>query len=397
MSDSVDIKKLLWIYPVKIDFKNKKIVITSIIIMIITISLVTLAYRYLLLGNVQTTDDAYVAGNINPVSALINGSVITVNHTDTEFVKEGDVLAVLDDTDAQLAYKKSKHNLAYVVRQTQQLAFQNDQLEADVSQAKIAYSQAVTDYERQNGLSRDALIARMALEHYRNKVSSQKAALDAAIQQYKASKALLLDTPINEQPQVLQAADAVREAWITLQRTVIRSPVTGYIAERNVQVGQTVSAGQTLMSVIPVEQMWVNANFKETQLSGVSLGQKVTIISDIYGDEVPYEGHVTGINMGTGGSFSLLPAQNATGNWIKVVQRVPVRVALNPAQLLEHPLRIGLSTTAKLYSSGQNEVGDETLSKHVISTPALSSKALVVETRGIESVITGIIARNGAQ
>jgi len=382
---------------VKIDFKNKKIVITSIIIMIITISLVTLAYRYLLLGNVQTTDDAYVAGNINPVSALINGSVITVNHTDTEFVKEGDVLAVLDDTDARLAYKKSKHNLAYVVRQTQQLAFQNDQLEADVRQAKIAYSQAVTDYERQNGLSRDALIARMALEHYRNKVSSQKAALDAAIQQYKASKALLLDTPINEQPQVLQAADAVREAWITLQRTVIRSPVTGYIAERNVQVGQTVSAGQTLMSVIPVEQMWVNANFKETQLSGVSLGQKVTIISDIYGDEVPYEGHVTGINMGTGGSFSLLPAQNATGNWIKVVQRVPVRVALNPAQLLEHPLRIGLSTTAKLYSSGQNEVGDETLSKHVISTPALSSKALVVKTRGIESVITGIIARNGAQ
>lgn len=381
----------------KIDFKNKKIVITSIIIMIITISLVTLAYRYLLLGNVQTTDDAYVAGNINPVSALINGSVITVNHTDTEFVKEGDVLAVLDDTDAQLAYKKSKHNLAYVVRQTQQLAFQNDQLEADVRQAKIAYSQAVTDYERQNGLSRDALIARMALEHYRNKMSSQKAALDAAIQQYKASKALLLDTPINEQPQVLQAADAVREAWITLQRTVIRSPVTGYIAERNVQVGQTVSAGQTLMSVIPVEQMWVNANFKETQLSGVSLGQKVTIISDIYGDDVPYEGHVTGINMGTGGSFSLLPAQNATGNWIKVVQRVPVRVALNPAQLLEHPLRIGLSTTAKLYSSGQNEVGDETLSKHVISTPALSSKALVVETLGIESVITGIIARNGAQ
>ncbi len=381
----------------KIDFKNKKIVITSIIIMIITISLVTLAYRYLLLGNVQTTDDAYVAGNINPVSALINGSVITVNHTDTEFVKEGDVLAVLDDTDARLAYKKSKHNLAYVVRQTQQLAFQNDQLEADVRQAKIAYSQAVTDYERQNGLSRDALIARIALEHYRNKVSSQKAALDAAIQQYKASKALLLDTPINEQPQVLQAADAVREAWITLQRTVIRSPVTGYIAERNVQVGQTVSAGQTLMSVIPVEQMWVNANFKETQLSGVSLGQKVTIISDIYGDDVPYEGHVTGINMGTGGSFSLLPAQNATGNWIKVVQRVPVRVALNPAQLLEHPLRIGLSTTAKLYSSGQNEVGDETLSKHVISTPALSSKALVVETRGIESVITGIIARNGAQ
>lgn len=381
----------------KIDFKNKKIVITSIIIMIITISLVTLAYRYLLLGNVQTTDDAYVAGNINPVSALINGSVITVNHTDTEFVKEGDVLAVLDDTDAQLAYKKSKHNLAYVVRQTQQLAFQNDQLEADVRQAKIAYSQAVTDYERQTGLSRDALIARIALEHYRNKVSSQKAALDAAIQQYKASKALLLDTPINEQPQVLQAADAVREAWITLQRTVIRSPVTGYIAERNVQVGQTVSAGQTLMSVIPVEQMWVNANFKETQLSGVSLGQKVTIISDIYGDDVPYEGHVTGINMGTGGSFSLLPAQNATGNWIKVVQRVPVRVALNPAQLLEHPLRIGLSTTAKLYSSGQDEVGDETLSKHVISTPALSSKALVVETRGIESVITGIIARNGAQ
>lgn len=381
----------------KIDFKNKKIVITSIIISIITISLVTLAYRYLLLGNVQTTDDAYVAGNINPVSALIYGSVITVNHTDTEFVKEGDVLAVLDDTDAQLAYKKSKHNLAYVVRQTQQIAFQNDQLEADVRQAKIAYSQAVTDYERQNGLGRDALIAKMALEHYRNKVSSQKAALDAAIQQYKASKALLLDTPINEQPQVLQAADSVRESWITLQRTVIRSPVTGYIAERNVQVGQTVSAGQTLMSVIPVEQMWVNANFKETQLSGVSLGQKVTIISDIYGDKVLYEGHVTGINMGTGGSFSLLPAQNATGNWIKVVQRVPVQVALNPAQLLEHPLRIGLSTTAKLYSNGQNEVGDETLSKHVISTPALSSKALVVETLRIESVITAIIARNGAQ
>ena len=263
----------------------------AVIIAIVIISFVSITYWYLVLKNEQTTDDAYVAGNVNPVSALINGSVITVNHTDTELVKEGDVLAVLDNTDAQLAYQKSKSNLAFVVRQIQQLTLQNGQLKADVTQAKIAYDQAVTDFARQNGLSRDALIAKMALEHYRNKVSSQKAALDAATQQYKASQALLLDTPVNKQPQVLQAADAVREAWITLQRTVIRSPVTGYIAERNVQVGQTVSAGQTLMSVIPLDQMWVNANFKETQLNGVSLGQKVTLISDIYGKKVPYEGH----------------------------------------------------------------------------------------------------------
>ena len=381
----------------KTDQKKKKLMLMAVIIAIVIISFVSITYWYLVLKNEQTTDDAYVAGNVNPVSALINGSVITVNHTNTELVNEGDVLAVLDNTDAQLAYQKSKSNLAFVVRQIQQLTLQNGQLKADVTQAKIAYDQAVTDFARQNGLSRDALIAKMALEHYRNKVSSQKAALDAATQQYKASQALLLDTPVNKQPQVLQAADAVREAWITLQRTVIRSPVTGYIAERNVQVGQTVSAGQTLMSVIPLDQMWVNANFKETQLNGVSLGQKVTLISDIYGKKVPYEGHVAGINMGTGGSFSLLPAQNATGNWIKVVQRVPVRVALDPAQLRKHPLRIGLSTTATLYSDDAVSMGENTLSDHVIRTPALNSTALVVNTQEIEHDIAEIIARNGAQ
>jgi multidrug resistance protein A-like membrane protein len=355
------------------------------------------AWWYYVLHDRQSTDDAYVAGNVNPVTSQISGSVVTINHTDTERVRQGDVLVVLDKTDARQALEKAQSSLAYTVRQLRQLALQNAQNEANVRQSSIKYRQASDDFHRQNQLARQGLVAKEALEHARDTMNGSEAALDAATQQYKATQALLLDTPLAEQPQVRQAAEALREAWLTLQRTDIRSPVSGYIAQRDVQVGQTISPGQMLMSVVPENQMWINANFKETQLDAVRIGQPVSVVSDLYGSDVVYRGKVLGVNMGTGGAFSLLPAQNASGNWIKVIQRVPVRISLDPETLRQHPLRIGLSVTATVMLDNNPQQPAGALPTAVVQKPALQSDALVIDTQPADDLIADIIARNGPQ
>ena len=244
-------------------------------------------------------------------------------------------------------------------------------------------------------LAKQGVISKETLEHTKDTLISSKAALNAAIQAYKANKALVMNTPLNRQPQVIEAADATKEAWLALKRTDIKSPVTGYIAQRSVQVGETVSPGQSLMAVVPARQMWVNANFKETQLTDVRIGQSVNIISDLYGENVVFHGRVTGINMGTGNAFSLLPAQNATGNWIKIVQRVPVEVSLDPKELMEHPLRIGLSMTATIDTKNEDIAEMPELASTVTSMPAYTSKALVIDTSPIEKEISNIISHNG--
>ncbi|MGQ7789443.1 HlyD family secretion protein [Shigella flexneri] len=204
-----------------------------------------------------------------------------------------------------------------------------------------------------------------------------------------------MNTPLNRQPQVVEAADATKEAWLVLKRTDIRSPVTGYIAQRSVQVGETVSSGeQSLMAVVPARQMWVNANFKETQLTDVRIGQSVNIISDLYGENVVFHGRVTGINMGTGNVFSLLPAQNATGNWIKSFSVYRLKF-LYPKELMEHPLRIGLSMTATIDTKDEDIAEMPDLASTVTSMPAYTSKALVIDTSPIEKEISNIISHNG--
>lgn len=218
--------------------------------------------------------------------------------------------------------------------------------------------------------------------------------MNAAIQAYKANKALVMNTPLNRQPQVVEAADATKEAWLALKRTDIKSPVTGYIAQRSVQVGETVSPGQSLMAVVPARQMWVNANFKETQLTDVRIGQSVNIISDLYGENVVFHGRVTGINMEPAMRF-LITCTKCDRELIKIVQRVPVEVSLDPKELMEHPLRIGLSMTATIDTRNEDIADMPDLASTVTSMPAYTSKALIIDTSPIEKEISNIISHNG--
>jgi len=351
------------------------------------------AWWYFNLRDVQSTDDAYVAGNQIAISSQVAGSVISVNYIDTDLVHQGDVLVTLDNTNALINVKKAKHNLATVVKKIMQLYVADDLYSASIQEARVNYQQAQSDYQRRVRLGSAAAISQENLQHAKDAVVSSKAALDVAVQNWRSNRVMIQGTSLEKQPEVLQASDAVREAWIALQRTQIRSPVSGYIAQRNVQVGETLSAGQALMSIVPAEQMWINANFKETQLSGVSIGQKVSVVTDFYGSDVVFDGTVDGITMGTGGAFSVLPAQNATGNWIKVVQRLPVRILLDAEQVKAHPLRIGLSTNVTLRETGSR---GETLATAQRNTPAYHSTALVIDTASIDKEILAIIKTNAA-
>lgn len=346
-------------------------------------------YWDLTLSHQVSTDDAYVAGNMNTITPQIDGSVTAVNYTNTNYVRQGDIVVTLDKTDAAIAFSQAKSSLANAVRDMRKLYALDSQYQADIAAAQIQSRQASEDYKRNLALAGKGAIAREGLEHARDSAIRSQSSLNAAIQAYNANRVLIMNTPLDRQPEVLQAAEQVKRAWLTLQRTDIRSPVTGYVAQRNVQVGETVTAARALMTVIPAGQMWVNANFKETQLTHVHVGQRATLTSDLYGESVVFHGEVKGINMGTGNAFSLLPAQNASGNWIKIVQRVPVEIVLDKDELRQHPLRIGLSMTTTI-----NTDEKERAASPASAVPAYASDALVLDMSPINQQIAAIIKRN---
>lgn len=349
------------------------------------------AYWFLVLRFQEYTDDAYVSGLQIPIVAQTTGNVTQVNFENTDLVKAGDVLVVLDKTNAQLAYEQAKHDLASTVRKTKELYINGDQYQAQIQQNRVSLAQAQKDYQRRAALGRSGTISKEDLQHSQEAVQLAQAALDISIQQYNANRALLRNTALKNQPAVQQAADSVRSAWINLQRTEIKSPMTGYVSRRNVQVGSQVSPQSSLMAIVPVQPVWVDANFKETQLENVRIGQPVTINSDFYGSNVSYKGTVVGLDMGTGSAFSLLPAQNATGNWIKVVQRLPVRVELAPEQVAKYPLRIGLSMNVTIDIKDQN---GPVLSEVQRTIPAFESDVLVLKLNDVDQVIDTIISDN---
>ncbi|EKT60919.1 multidrug efflux MFS transporter periplasmic adaptor subunit EmrA [Providencia sneebia] len=371
--------------------KRRKLwmVIASIIIVLLFVAYG--AYWFLVLRFQEYTDDAYVSGVQVPIVAQTTGNVIQVNFENTDLVKAGDVLVVLDKTNAQLAYEQAKHNLASTVRQTKELYFNGDEYQAQIQKNRISLAQAQKDYQRRAALGRSGTISKEDLQHSLEAVQLAQAALDISIQQYNANRALLRNTELKKQPAIEQAADNVRTAWIALQRTEIKSPMTGYVSRRNVQVGSQVSSQSSLMAVVPAQPVWVDANFKETQLSNVRIGQPVTLTSDFYGDDIIFTGKVVGLDMGTGSAFSLLPAQNATGNWIKVVQRLPVRVELDPEQVAKYPLRIGLSMNATI---DIKDLNGPVLAKVQRDTPAFESDALVLKLNDVDHVIDTIINEN---
>ncbi|KOQ92589.1 multidrug efflux MFS transporter periplasmic adaptor subunit EmrA, partial [Pluralibacter gergoviae] len=348
-------------------------------------------YWFLVLRHYEETDDAYVAGNQVQIMAQVSGSVTKVWAENTDFVKKGDVLVTLDPTDAQQAFEKAQTALASSVRQTRQLMINSKQLQANIELRKTDLAQAETDLQRRIPLGTANLIGREELQHARDAVASAQAQLDVAVQQYNANQAMILNTRLEDQPAVQQAATQVRDAWLALQRTKIVSPMTGYVSRRSVQPGAQISPTTPLMAVVPATRLWVDANFKETQLAHMRIGQPVTVISDIYGDDVEYKGKVVGLDMGTGSAFSLLPAQNATGNWIKVVQRLPVRVELDEQQLAKHPLRIGLSTLVKVNTSQRD---GKMLATQVRSAPAYESNAREISLGPVNALIDGIVKAN---
>ena len=348
-------------------------------------------YWFLVLRHFEETDDAYVAGNQVQIMAQVSGSVTKVWADNTDYVQKGDPLVTLDQTDAQQAFEKAQTQLAASVRQTRQQMINSKQLQASIEVKKTALSQAQTDLNRRIPLGAANLIGREELQHARDTVASAQAELDVAIQQYNANQAIVLGTKLERQPAVLQAATEVRNAWLALQRTKIVSPISGYVSRRSVQPGAQISSTTPLMAVVPATNLWIDANFKETQLAHMRIGQPATVISDIYGDDVKYTGKVVGLDMGTGSAFSLLPAQNATGNWIKVVQRLPVRIELDEKQLAEHPLRIGLSTLVEVNTTDR---GGEMLASQVRSSPVYESNAREIGLEPVNKLINDIIQAN---
>jgi membrane fusion protein (multidrug efflux system) len=333
---------------------KRRTILTLIAVIFFLLAILWGLYWYFVLSLREDTDDAYVNGNKVVISAQVTGTVVAVLADDTQRVTAGQVLARLDPVDAQTMLSRAESTLAETVRQVRQQRYTADQTDALIVTRKLELARADADLARRKPLLADQAIAGEELHHAEDAVDLARAALTQAVEQSRASHALVDGTKVAENPSVLVARAAFRDAWITAQRNAVVAPVTGYVAERSVQLGQHIQAGQALMTVIPLNAVWVDANFKEVQLRNIRIGQPVTVRSDLYGGASIFHGHVEGLSAGTGAAFALLPAQNASGNWIKVVQRVPVRIQIDDKDLVSHPLRVGLSTTVTVDTTDRN-------------------------------------------
>ena len=330
--------------PVEQPKSNKRARMMLLLTLVIIIAAVAYAFYYFSYARYhENTDDAYVNGNVVQITPQVVGTVIAVNADDTQTIQVGQPLVVLDPADSKIALQQAEANLAQTVRQVRTLYVNNNAYQADVSQRQADLARAQDDYKRRMSVAQTGAVSLEEISHAQDAVKVAKAALVAAEQNLASNRALTERTSIAEHPNVLAAAAKVRDAYLNFARNTLPAPVTGYVAKRSVQVGQRVSPGNPLMAIVALNSVWVDANFKEVQLKGMRIGQPVELTADVYGSSVVFHGKVQGFSAGTGSAFSLLPAQNATGNWIKVVQRLPVRIALDPKELEAHPLRIGLS------------------------------------------------------
>jgi membrane fusion protein, multidrug efflux system len=292
----------------------------------------------------EKTDNAYVGGNQVAISAQVPGTVVAILADDTQHVEAGQVLVKLDSTDADTRLAQARSALAQAVRGVRQQTSSATGADAQVVAARLDLKKAEADLKRRLPLIAAQAESPEIVQHLRDGVEQARAAVNAAEAQASAAHAAIEGTDVAQNPVVMQARANFRAAWVAAQRNAIYAPVSGYVAERSVQLGNSVQPGQQLMTVVPLHNLWIDANFKESQLRHIRIGQPAKVVSDLYGGDAEYHGKVIGLGAGTGSVFSLLPAQNATGNWIKVVQRVPVRIALDNKELDKHPLRIGLST-----------------------------------------------------
>lgn len=338
----------------------------------------------------ETTDDAYVSGDMVQITSDVAGSVIDVDVDDTQSVDRDQLLVRLDPADARIAMQRAEAELARTVRSVRGLFAQGDQLRARIEEREAELARAVADVKRRTDLVAEGAVSAEELSHSEDAVTRLRASLAAAREQLAETTAQVDGTTLTTHPQVLAAEAAVRDAALALHRTRITAPVAGVVARRAVQLGQRVAPGAPLMTVVPLERVWVDANFKEVQLTDMRVGQPVELTADVYGDDVVYHGHLAGVSAGTGGAFALLPAQNASGNWIKIVQRVPVRIALDPDEVRAHPLRVGMSMHA---SVDVHETGGEQVTSRVRAQPRPERPSLADDPE-VEQRIQRIVAEN---
>jgi membrane fusion protein (multidrug efflux system) len=364
--------------------KRKRLL--SILAAIFLLAVVVWASRWFLYSQGhETTDDAYVAGNMVRATPRIGGTVVAVLADDTDFVKQGQVLVKLDDTDARLALDKAEADLAETVRRISQAFDAHAEQAANLAVKQRILEQAQADLTRREQAVAVQAVSKEEAEHARAARDKAKAELDLAQAQLAAANAVVTGTSVASHPAVKQAEARLREAWLTLGRCEIRAPADGQVAKRSVQIGQQVAPGTVLMAIVPMAQLWVDANFKEDQLEGMVIGQPVQLVSDLYGSDFTFHGTVAGLSPGTGSVFSLLPPQNASGNWIKIVQRLPVRIALDPKELAQHPLRIGLSMKVDVETSAPGKAG---------ALPAIRYETPVEDATGADALIRSILQAN---
>ncbi len=351
-------------------------------------------YYTLVLSKEVDTDNAYVGGNLVTLSSQVTGNVQEIRADETQLVKAGAEILKLDPIDANVALSQAEARLGTTVRQLRERYSNVAQYEATIELKKLNLKDAADDLARRQPLAADHTLSGEEVAHAKQAVDNAKASLDVAIKQADASRAAVAGVSLVDNPSVLSAKADYVQAWLAARRNAVLAPVTGYIAKRSVQVGSRVTPGTTLMSIVPLDQLWVDANFKESELQNIRLGQAARIEADVYGSKVVYHGKVVGLSAGTGSALSLLPAQNATGNWIKVVQRVPVRISLDPKELAEHPLRIGLSTLVTLDVS---HLDGATLGAPMPAAPVYATQTLSQPLQEAESAADAIIKKNLAK
>jgi membrane fusion protein (multidrug efflux system) len=362
-------------------------------------------YEWLVGRHYESTDNAYVQGNVIQITPQIGGTVMAIMADDTDFVKAGQPLVKLDPSDAKVALDQAEANLAQAVRQVRTMYANNGSLsaqvalrQADIGRFQSDVARATDDLNRRQQLVGNGAVSKEELNHAQTQLANARSALGAAQagvvaakEQLAGNQVMTEGTSVEQHPSVQVAVAKVREAWLAARRASLPAPVDGYVAKRTVQLGQRVAAGTPLMSIIPLKQVWVDANFKEVQLRQIRLGQPVKLTADIYGKKVEYDGTVAGLGAGTGAAFALLPAQNATGNWIKVVQRVPVRIELDPRQIATNPLRVGLSMNAEVDVSKQD---GKTLADAPRASSLATTEVFQSMDTGAEAEVRRVIAQN---
>jgi membrane fusion protein (multidrug efflux system) len=383
---------------------RKKILFTIVSVVVLA-GLAWSVYEWQVASHYESTDNAYVQGNMIQITPQLGGTVIAILADDNDFVEAGQPLIRLDPADARVALDQAEAALGQAVRLARTLYANNSSLgaqitlrEAEVNKAQTEIARASDDVNRRQSLIGNGAVSKEELSHAltqlangKNALTSAQAGVAAAKEQLVSNQAMTAGTTVQQHPSVLVAAAKVREAYLATQRTALPAPVDGYVARRTVQVGQRVAAGMPLMSVIPLSQVWVDANFKEVQLRYIRIGQPVKLTADLYGKKVEYSGRVAGLGMGTGAAFALLPAQNATGNWIKVVQRVPVQVVLDDAQVAQNPLRVGLSMEATVDIREQE---GRMLADAPRTEPLMQTTVFAALNQGADDEVRRIVAAN---